>query len=225
MELVNTDGLVLIGPGSEWLWAAISGIAVVVTFFAIYRQLRLQRSAGSMEQASLLWHEWLSEAMARHRVAILVAMRDGDDPTKIPPAAQRYVGSFWDRIGYAVRSGHMEARLVYETFYDVAIWWHWLAPACYALRRAVNDPGIGQHYEWLAQLIDTFERERGAAPLHSAALAQLIPTTIEFNLEAIRTFEETRAVVSRQPTDGAQRARPKTRTRQANAVTSARAPR
>ncbi len=197
MKLVNTDELVLIGPGSEWFWAAVSGIAVVITFFAIYRQLRLQRSAGAMEQASALWHEWLSEEMARHRVAILLALRDGDDPAKIPPAAQRYVGSFWDRIGYAVRSGHMDARLVYETFYDVGIWWRWLAPACLAVRRAVNDPGIGQHYEWLAQLIDNFDRERGAAPRDSADLAQLIPTHIEFNLEAIRTFEETRAVPTR----------------------------
>ncbi len=44
MNLVNTDGLVLLGPGSEWLWTAVSGIVLAGTFLAIYRQLRLQRT-------------------------------------------------------------------------------------------------------------------------------------------------------------------------------------
>lgn len=43
MNLVNTDGLVLLGPGSEWLWTAVSGIVLAGTFIALYRQLRLQR--------------------------------------------------------------------------------------------------------------------------------------------------------------------------------------
>ena len=37
MSLINTNGLVLIGPGSEWFWTALSGLVVAVTFFAIYR--------------------------------------------------------------------------------------------------------------------------------------------------------------------------------------------
>jgi hypothetical protein len=38
-----SDGVVFIGSGSEWFWAAVSGLALAVTFIAIYRQLRLQR--------------------------------------------------------------------------------------------------------------------------------------------------------------------------------------
>jgi hypothetical protein len=40
--------MVFIGPGSEWFWAALSGIVTAVTLIAIFRQLRLQRSEGAI---------------------------------------------------------------------------------------------------------------------------------------------------------------------------------
>lgn len=43
MTLINTDGLVLIGPGSEWFWTALQFTALAITFVAIYRQLRTQQ--------------------------------------------------------------------------------------------------------------------------------------------------------------------------------------
>ena len=42
MTFVNTDGMVLIGPGSEWFWTALQFTALAITFFAIYRQLQAQ---------------------------------------------------------------------------------------------------------------------------------------------------------------------------------------
>ena len=43
MTLINTDGMALIGPGSEWFWTALQFTALAVTFYAIYRQLRAQQ--------------------------------------------------------------------------------------------------------------------------------------------------------------------------------------
>jgi hypothetical protein len=40
---LNTSGLTFIGTGSEWFWTAISGLALVITLVALYRQFRLQR--------------------------------------------------------------------------------------------------------------------------------------------------------------------------------------
>jgi hypothetical protein len=50
--LINTDGLALIGPGSEWFWTALQFTALAVTFIAIYRQLQAQR--GEMEERTKL---------------------------------------------------------------------------------------------------------------------------------------------------------------------------
>ena len=44
MTLINTDGLALVGTGSEWFWTALQFIALAITFVAIYRQLQAQRS-------------------------------------------------------------------------------------------------------------------------------------------------------------------------------------
>ena len=42
MDLINTDGLAIFGPGSEWFWTMLQFTALSVTFVAIYRQLRVQ---------------------------------------------------------------------------------------------------------------------------------------------------------------------------------------
>src|SRR5258706_3901036 len=113
MKLINTDGLALIGPGSEWFWTAMSGLVLAVTFFAIYRQLRLQRDAAATEQLNGLLGEWSSERMARAKLAILLAIRDGVEPDQLPDRTVSHIGYFLQRIGYLVRSGHMDRRLVY----------------------------------------------------------------------------------------------------------------
>ncbi len=43
VKFINTDGMVFIGPGSEWLWAALTGLVLAGTAIAIYRQLRVQQ--------------------------------------------------------------------------------------------------------------------------------------------------------------------------------------
>jgi hypothetical protein len=40
--LINTEGLALFGPGSEWFWTALQFSALAITFYAIYRQLQAQ---------------------------------------------------------------------------------------------------------------------------------------------------------------------------------------
>jgi hypothetical protein len=48
--LINTNDLVLIGPGSEWFWIMAQFVALAVTGLAIIRQLRAQRSAAVFDQ-------------------------------------------------------------------------------------------------------------------------------------------------------------------------------
>jgi hypothetical protein len=43
VKLINTDGMAFFGQGSEWFWTALQFIALAITFFAIYRQLRTQQ--------------------------------------------------------------------------------------------------------------------------------------------------------------------------------------
>ena len=53
MTFINTDGMALIGPGSEWFWTALQFTALAITFVAIFRQLQAQR-AQMQENTKLL---------------------------------------------------------------------------------------------------------------------------------------------------------------------------
>ena len=130
MKLINTDGMALIGPGSEWLWSTVAGLVAVVTLLAIYRQLRMQRSARISAEIEAAWHEWTSEAMYRRQLAFLVALRDGTETANLPWVAVSYLGQYLDDLGYRVRMGHLDRGLAYKLFGPVIrTWWTWLAPS------------------------------------------------------------------------------------------------
>jgi hypothetical protein len=75
MTLINTNGMVLIGPGSEWFWTALSGMVLAVTFVALYRQLRLQRAANALNAMEALTRRWESRDLVTTRLEAALAMR------------------------------------------------------------------------------------------------------------------------------------------------------
>src|SRR6185436_4158338 len=87
VTLINTDGMSFIGPGSEWFWTALGVIIAAVTLLGIDRQLRLQLGAGAIQEMEPINQQFQSEQMSRARRAVLIALRDGADPAKLPPVA------------------------------------------------------------------------------------------------------------------------------------------
>ena len=65
--MFNTSGVVIFGPGSEWLWTMLQFVTLSVTFFAIYRQLRLQQQ-GIHDNTKVLRAE-------AHHNCVLLAQR------------------------------------------------------------------------------------------------------------------------------------------------------
>jgi len=43
VQLIDTAGMALLGPGSEWFRTMLQFSALAITFYAIYRQLRAQQ--------------------------------------------------------------------------------------------------------------------------------------------------------------------------------------
>src|SRR5947199_8598276 len=103
MTLINTNGLALAGPGSEWFWTAISALVLVVTFAAIYRQLRGQRAATAFAQMLELRRDWESEEMSRHALGILLALGKPDG-AHVPDGSALFIGNFWETVGLLVRA-------------------------------------------------------------------------------------------------------------------------
>ena len=80
--------MALIGTGSEWFWTALTGIVLAVTFLAIYRQLTTARNAAAYEQLDAFERVLASERMLRFELTVLVAVREGVDPTHLDGLAE-----------------------------------------------------------------------------------------------------------------------------------------
>ena len=199
MKLINTDGLAFIGPGSEWFWTAVSGLVLAVTFIAIYRQLSIARSANAFEQMNRIANEWGSERAARHRLEVLLALREGVDPEDVPEGAASYVSDFWEDVAALVRAGHVDRRLVFESLSSTCRWW-WaaLAPNTRRARIETGDPRAGEHHEWLAGVMAETAGKAGAGVTYDEAdLASTLDRRIQNDRDRVRVAEELRAVIVR----------------------------
>ncbi len=199
MDLTNVGGLAFVGPGSEWFWAATSGLVLAITFIAIYRQLRLQASANAFEQMDRIVHEWASESSLRNMLEILVAVRAGTHPEKFPEGAAAAITDFWESVGSLVRAGHVDPRLVHDFLGDRCQWW-WavLRPWTRHLRLETGDPLRKAHLDWLAGVMSELDRKAGVHITYDEAfIAKRLDAVIESFEDRIRVAEDVRATIVR----------------------------
>jgi hypothetical protein len=198
VKLIDLEDLVILGPGSEWLWTMVSGIVLAVTFLAIYRQLSLQRDAAAIEQVRVIYREWADERMSRAKLETLSLIRDGAETATVLTAGVD-IGDFWEGYAYLVKSGNIDRRLMYDSLGPAArIWWGLLASSARAAREQANDQGVWIDFEWLAGIFAEFDRVAGEPAAYDAAyIARRLPDLIETNRTAVARFEELRAVIIR----------------------------
>jgi hypothetical protein len=196
VKFINTDGMAFIGPGSEWFWTAVSGIILVVTFIAIYRQLRLQANASAIEELEAFDREANSERANRYALAILVALRDGTDPADIPEAAYGYTFDSLERFAILYRTGRRNVKLLAQRNTLAAQgWWAMLAPRIRRGRDTFGDPGIGANLEWLAGVMAEADRRAGVKAFTPASISGLINGWIAETSEKIRVEQALRTVI------------------------------
>jgi hypothetical protein len=200
VKFINTDGMAFIGPGSEWFWTGVSGIVLAVTFIAIYRQLRLQRSQSAIEQLDGFEREWASERMTRFQLDILLALREGADPARVPYASAHAVGTFWEKVAYLIRRGHIDRKLLWNVSgSNCQIWWTTLAPWARERRAETDDPTIAEHFEWLFEAMTELDRRAGVAPQDEAQLASRLGRRITVSQGQLRVEQELRTVILASP--------------------------
>lgn len=196
MTLINTEGMSLIGPGSEWFWTAVSGIVLAVTFIAIYRQLSLARSANAFTHLSSLVEEWEGERLVRKRVAVLVAVRDGAVPADVPDAPAMAVANYWEKVGSLARAGHVAPSLVAEGLGGADSWWGILEPWVAKIRTADANPQLYEHFEWIAA---TLVRLHPALAFDREVFERTLGDRIATNEADLRDLEAMRTVIGSPP--------------------------
>jgi len=199
VRLINTDGMALIGPGSEWFWTALSGIVLAVTFIAIYRQLSMARSAGAREQLASIDREFLSERMMRYQLAIFIALRDGTEPADLQVGAVSALANWWETVGQLVRSGDLDLKTFYPQYsIHAQAWWAILAPSVRRLRVEQGNPHNYEDNEWLAGKMAELDRRKGR-PAADVAILGSLDSLISSRQERLRVEEALRTVIVAPP--------------------------
>jgi len=161
VPFINTTDLVLIGPGSEWFWSAVSGLVLAVTFVALYRQLRLQGNVTATNQLTEFEREWASERLLRVQLAVLLDLDAGVDPANLTPGPAHSVFDFWERIGALARGGRIDPKLLVAVNGGVGEWWWAILRAWVVKNRANLGPTFGESFEWLNGVVSKINRQSG----------------------------------------------------------------
>jgi hypothetical protein len=164
MQLINTDGMAFVGPGSEWFWTALQFLALTTTFYAIYRQLRAQRSASVFKQMAAWEAEWAEPRFVRERLEFLLEL-EGLDPAGGLPRSGISTVSWFERLGYLVAQGHVRSRDASTVVGNAVTWW-WALLAPYLARDRVlfGDPAAFEVFETLDREMQRLEVLRTGKP-------------------------------------------------------------
>ena len=202
MKFINTDGMAFIGPGSEWFWTALSGIVLAVTFLAIYRQLRLQRSQGAVAQIDAANREWDSERLIMNRVDVYVALHEGADPAHVPDGAAGGLADYWEGVGALVRAGHLDRRLLWTSFGATCQrWWVLLAPYARFVRTRDHDVRLFENFEWLSRALDELDRRAGTTTnrFDDAGDPEVVAARLVRTRDQLRVAQALRSVILATP--------------------------
>jgi hypothetical protein len=175
VTLINSNGMALFGPGSEWFWAMLQFAALAITFVAIYRQLRGQRSASVFEQMAAWEREWKEIRFMRERL-LLVLDLEGRDVTDGLPLPGFEVGDFFERLGYLVSQGHLRRQDVWHDWRPaIGKWWGFMGP--YIERQRVIDdfPATFEWFEHLEREMQRLDLRLGSKPfVDTTTVAEMI---------------------------------------------------
>ena len=188
MKLINTDGLALIGPGSEWFWAMLTMVMLTTTFVAVYRQLRAQVAANALQKMQFLEDRWDHRlTYARLRVALHLKYNKpgpGMEPEMIE------VADFWETIDQLQEDGHLRMRDVESWSRSIQMWWALLAPAIEAERVRQRAP-MYDGWERLDQLMREHDARRGVPyQLDATTLPRILDDVIRVNTGRLRMAQE-----------------------------------
>jgi hypothetical protein len=148
---VPFEGLIVFGPGSEWLWSMLQFVVVAVSLLGLYRQLRESGSHGAIRLLETFSAEWESPLMVRHRLDFLVSVQRSDDPAEVSQSAATAIMNWWEKVATLARRRDLDRNLLAATWGgNCQYWWTLFAPVVYNEREVLGDKEVIADWEWLA---------------------------------------------------------------------------
>jgi hypothetical protein len=200
MNLVNLQGTAIFGAGSEWFWSMLQFVVVAATLVGLYRQLRIQSSQRAVEQLDAYVRDWESERMTHHKLAILVALRDGVEPANIPDGPAIAITSFWEKVSALTRAGHLDVNVLWEAAgNDGQLWWMTLGPYAERSRLEIGDSKILEHFEWLSGRLAEMNRRAGTGGISEGWIEASLGRRVAMLEDELRLEQALRTVIIASP--------------------------
>jgi hypothetical protein len=200
VTFINTNGMAFFGPGSEWFWAALQFTALAITFIAVYRQVRIAQSQRAVEQVERYTRQFGNERMARYRLAVLVALRDG---MEIPLGVGIAMANYFEDVASLSRDGHLDVKLLWNSLsLDAKTWWVVLEPLVQR-GRALDGASTYTNWEWLVgEFVRMDRRGGGVVAIDAEYVANWrLGGVIERIQDRIRVEQALRSVIIAPPDD------------------------
>lgn len=174
----------LVGPNSAWLWSAISGIALVLSLLAIYRQVSMQRSSNAIQQVTNLRVEYNSELWVGERIECINQLLS-DEPVTLHSTSVWAVAEYFDNIGTLARKRHLDRTLLYSLLGGNAVsWWAILTPTFDDLNIQESAPGYIDDFKWL--VTDILKRREGKGTVAGASSTTITPEYLREMRDGLR---------------------------------------
>jgi hypothetical protein len=200
VRLFSGDELVFIGPGSEWFWAALSGIVTMVTLLAIWRQLRIQASQAATEQVDATMREFFSERLLGHQLAVLLAMQAGVDQAHLPEGSVAAIHNYFQKLGQLVKARHVDLGNISGLAQIGQAWWATLEPQIRRMTAAVGSTASKGDFEWLVEKFADVQRRAGVTLVYDEAyLRDSLERRIAITRDMLRIEQSLRTVMIAPP--------------------------
>ena len=165
MNLINWQGLVIFGPGSEWFWSMAQFIVVVVTLLGIYRQLHAQASANALGRLEALSRRWESRLLTLARVRCAMSLRYGERQPGMSMEMQRIADFFLD-LANLHEEGHISMKEIESNWgTSIQVWTALLRDAIQEEREIEGDPLFLNGLDDLAAQLHARRLARGGEAL------------------------------------------------------------
>jgi hypothetical protein len=196
VDVINTDGAAIIGPGSEWFWAAAQFVVVVVSLAAIQRQLRAQNASNSFAQLETLVDRWDSKLMMTARLRTAIKIQEEGVPTEIPVTAQTFL-AFFEILDGLEERGHIAIDEIYDAWYGtLAVWWRLIGPAIEGTRAFEGNQLIWTGLERLNNECRAYAAAHGGiGTVQTRPLSDLIDQVIANLTEGLQLLHDVEANV------------------------------
>jgi hypothetical protein len=184
--------VVVLGPGSEWLWTMAQFLALTVTGLAIFRQLKAQGWANQFSIFALWSADWASLTTVRYRLAWSIQLADGS--RDLTPA-RIFVGNWFTNKARDRYHGNVNPRLAWQNLGGIAqTHWALILPLVPAFR--ATDPGLWKDWErWVDELAERDRKAGTPTDISAERLARLVPSVIASLIERLRIEEDAKAGV------------------------------